>query len=46
MEQEYICWECFKVTKLKDLDKSVQGDLLCPKCGNDHISKTYNASNC
>jgi predicted RNA-binding Zn-ribbon protein involved in translation (DUF1610 family) len=46
MENEYICWGCLKVSKKSELKKDDISEYVCPKCGDDHISQTYNASNC
>lgn len=44
-EQEYVCWGCLKVSKKSELKHDAKGERLCPRCGDDHLSETYNASN-
>jgi DNA-directed RNA polymerase subunit RPC12/RpoP len=36
---EYLCLSCLAITKESELNEG-----KCPKCDNDHLMKTYNAS--
>jgi rRNA maturation endonuclease Nob1 len=46
MEKDFICWGCLKISKSSELKKDELNRDVCPKCGDVHISQTYNASNC
>lgn len=35
----YLCLSCLLVSKPKELNEG-----KCPRCDNDHLMKTYNAS--
>jgi DNA-directed RNA polymerase subunit RPC12/RpoP len=40
MNQEYMCLRCLAIIKGSELKDGSK----CPKCDNDHLLKTYNAS--